>query len=153
MSHMISFRMKARGGRTSGGVVGDPLRMDPNCWRYCLGKGDVVDCLDTESKWYTAAVIDVTTDLIRVQYDGWNTKWNEWIERMSGRIGCYKSMAVGGKGYGIKGVSLIVDKDSWIEGINTDDKIDCKDYVHKWYTAVVAEMKGTRLLIRFDGWS
>lgn len=46
----------------------------------CLQKpGQHLDALDHYWKWYTAKVIDVKPGYVQVAFDGWETKWYEWI--------------------------------------------------------------------------
>jgi hypothetical protein len=55
-------------------------------WRAELKLGQLVDALDTDSKWYEARVVDVTDARVKVHYRGWSTKWDEWLARTSARL-------------------------------------------------------------------
>ncbi|GMF20783.1 unnamed protein product [Phytophthora fragariaefolia] len=55
-------------------------------WRAELKVGQMVDALDTDSKWYEATVVDVTEGQAKVHYRGWSTKWDEWLARTSPRL-------------------------------------------------------------------
>jgi len=48
--------------------------------------GQWVDCQDTVSKWLPARVVEVDGDNVKVHYDGWPSKWDEWVERGSARL-------------------------------------------------------------------
>lgn len=51
-----------------------------------LVKGQWVDVKDTISQWLEAQVIDVKDDKVYIHYNGWGTRWDEWIEMNSPRI-------------------------------------------------------------------
>lgn len=38
-----------------------------------------IDALDTVEKWLEATIIAVDSDFIFVHYNGWATRWDEWI--------------------------------------------------------------------------
>ena len=46
--------------------------------------GQWIDCKDTVNKWCRAKVFDIKVEMnqIKVHYDGWSTKWDEWIENV-----------------------------------------------------------------------
>ncbi|ETO28198.1 hypothetical protein RFI_08932 [Reticulomyxa filosa] len=52
-------------------------------WRKELNQGSQCDCLDSVHKWYTCHVIatDEISDAVRVNYDDWGDKYDEWISR------------------------------------------------------------------------
>lgn len=45
--------------------------------------GDVIDALDTANKWYESTIRDVKPDKILVHYEGWESRWDAWIDRDS----------------------------------------------------------------------
>jgi len=51
--------------------------------------GQWIDCKDTVNKWCEASVAAIQDDMLRIHYDGWTEKWDEWIERSSSRITRY----------------------------------------------------------------
>ncbi|RLN92426.1 hypothetical protein BBJ28_00009981 [Nothophytophthora sp. Chile5] len=55
-------------------------------WRSDLKLGQLVDALDTDSKWYEARVVDLADARAKVHYRGWSAKWDEWLERTSPRL-------------------------------------------------------------------
>ncbi|KAG7382300.1 hypothetical protein PHYBOEH_010540 [Phytophthora boehmeriae] len=55
-------------------------------WRNELKMGQLVDALDTDSKWYEARIVDLTDARARVHYRGWSSKWDEWLPRASPRL-------------------------------------------------------------------
>ena len=57
-------------------------RAVPNDWQ----QDSVLEALDMEGKWYTAKVIYVASHSVMVHYHGWSSKWNEWLEKDSGRL-------------------------------------------------------------------
>ncbi|KAE8986390.1 hypothetical protein PR003_g22839 [Phytophthora rubi] len=55
-------------------------------WRADLKLGQMVDALDTDSKWYEATIVDITDGQAKVHYRGWSSKWDEWLARTSPRL-------------------------------------------------------------------
>jgi hypothetical protein len=51
-----------------------------------LFKGQWVDVKDTIEQWLEAQVIDVKENKVYVHYNGWGTRWDEWIDLESDRI-------------------------------------------------------------------
>lgn len=51
-----------------------------------LVKGQWIDVKDTINQWLEAQVIDVKEDKVYIHYNGWGTRWDEWIEMGSNRI-------------------------------------------------------------------
>lgn len=54
--------------------------------RIKLRKGQWVDVKDTIDQWLEAQVIDVKDDKVYIHYNGWGTRWDEWIDMKSDRI-------------------------------------------------------------------
>lgn len=54
-------------------------------------KGQWIDCLDTSSLWLEATILEVNYDSIYVHYNGWQTRWDEWIEKNSPRIAPFRT--------------------------------------------------------------
>ena len=46
----------------------------------------IIEALDMEGKWYAAKVVYVASHSVMVHYHGWSSKWNEWLEKDSGRL-------------------------------------------------------------------
>ncbi|KAF4321053.1 hypothetical protein BBO99_00004458 [Phytophthora kernoviae] len=55
-------------------------------WRNDLKMGQLVDALDTDSKWYEARIVDLADARAKVHYRGWSAKWDEWLARTSPRL-------------------------------------------------------------------
>jgi hypothetical protein len=51
-----------------------------------LNKGQWIDVKDTIEQWLEAQVVDVKDNRVYVHYNGWGTRWDEWIEMDSDRI-------------------------------------------------------------------
>ncbi len=49
-------------------------------------KGQWIDVKDTIDQWLEAQVIDVRESQVQVHYNGWGTRWDEWIDITSNRI-------------------------------------------------------------------
>ncbi|OWZ12656.1 hypothetical protein PHMEG_00014148 [Phytophthora megakarya] len=55
-------------------------------WRMALEKGDTLDALDTTHSWFEARLLTAKRNKVHVHYRGWQSKWDEWIPRISSRI-------------------------------------------------------------------
>lgn len=45
-----------------------------------------VDCLDSAKKWLKSKIVAVHGDKVKVSYEGWDSKWDEWLDRWDPRI-------------------------------------------------------------------
>jgi hypothetical protein len=52
--------------------------------------GQWVDVKDTIDQWLEAQIIQVRNNMVYVHYNGWGTRWDEWIEMNSPRIAAFK---------------------------------------------------------------
>jgi OTU-like cysteine protease/RNA binding activity-knot of a chromodomain len=43
-------------------------------------KGQFIEVLDTTNKWLPAEVLHVYKNRVKVHYDGWSTRWDEWLD-------------------------------------------------------------------------
>jgi len=66
-------------------------------WRLDLQKGSKCDAIDTVSKWYTVNILDAKEFIVKINYDGWSSTYDEWVSRTSDRLQALKTMAKGGK--------------------------------------------------------
>ena len=62
-----------------------------NCFdlnKRILAKGQWVDVKDTVEQWLDAQVIEVSEDtkMVKIHYNHWSTRWDEWIQTNSPRI-------------------------------------------------------------------
>jgi hypothetical protein len=48
--------------------------------------GQWVDVRDTIDQWLEAQVIDLKDNMVYIHYNGWGTRWDEWIDMKSERI-------------------------------------------------------------------
>eukprot|EP01084_Bolivina_argentea_P021590 40115_1 len=64
-------------------------------WREQLKISSKLDCLDDENIWWTATLIDIDYNAyrIKISYDGFDGKSDEWINRGSNRIAPYMTNA------------------------------------------------------------
>lgn len=51
-----------------------------------LRPGDIIDCKDTQSKWYQAVVLWVSEEGFKVNFKGWSKKWDEALKWDTPRI-------------------------------------------------------------------
>jgi hypothetical protein len=56
--------------------------------------GQWVDVKDTIDQWLEAQVIQVRNNQAYVHYNGWGTRWDEWIDFNSPRIAAFKTFTV-----------------------------------------------------------
>lgn len=70
---------------------GDKINCKIGPPRFYQGKR--LDVQDTENKWLEATVLDVSSDKkrIHVHYDGWPSRWDEWIESDSIRVAPFRT--------------------------------------------------------------
>jgi len=49
-----------------------------------------LDACDTSGNWYPATIMEVNSTIppgyVNVSFDGWSSKWNEWIDVSSARL-------------------------------------------------------------------
>lgn len=55
-----------------------------------LEVGQWIDVKDTIDQWLEAQVIKVRNNEAYVHYNGWGTRWDEWIDFSSPRIASFK---------------------------------------------------------------
>ena len=59
-------------------------------WRIDIALGMSLDVLDTSGNWEGAKIVALGAGEqegeVKIHYDGWASKWDEWIERSSGRL-------------------------------------------------------------------
>jgi len=48
--------------------------------------GQFVDCKDTANKWLISKVVEVKEGSVFIHYEGWSTKWDEWLDTDSIRV-------------------------------------------------------------------
>jgi hypothetical protein len=56
--------------------------------------GQWVDVKDTIDQWLEAQVIQIRNNQVYVHYNGWGTRWDEWIDFNSPRIAAFKTYTV-----------------------------------------------------------
>mmetsp|Transcript_29401 Transcript_29401/g.71655 ORF Transcript_29401/g.71655 Transcript_29401/m.71655 type:complete len:974 (+) Transcript_29401:210-3131(+) len=61
---------------------------DSTDWKATLKVGDKIDALDTVNAWLVATVKDIKKEeqKILIHYDGYETRWDEWLELDSERL-------------------------------------------------------------------
>ncbi len=79
--------------------------------------GVVIDCLDTEKYWRVAKIAQINDadETVFVQYEGWESKWDEWISKNSPRLA-----PQGTKVTGFTGNAQTIKNNPW----QVDDHID-----------------------------
>lgn len=56
--------------------------------------GQWVDVKDTINQWCEAQVVNVNEDKALIHYNGWGTRWDEWIEMASPRIAVFRTYTI-----------------------------------------------------------
>jgi hypothetical protein len=46
----------------------------------------LVDCLDTSNNWLESTIMEVKQDKVFIHYNGWPSRWDEWIPIDSKRL-------------------------------------------------------------------
>jgi len=67
-------------------------------WRSTLAAGSKLDALDNVQMWYTATVVEMEGDEVKVRFDGFSSKYDESLPIISSRIAPFRTKAIGGKG-------------------------------------------------------
>ncbi|KAL4106442.1 hypothetical protein PRIC1_004493 [Phytophthora ramorum] len=80
--HEILVEQRAKGA----GEFGWPSQGGEWQWRMALVRGDLLDALDTMKTWCEARVLAARRNKVHVHYRGWESKYDEWISRVSPRI-------------------------------------------------------------------
>jgi len=91
-----------------------------------------IDCLDTVNHWLNAIIINIRDNQIRVHYNGWAAKYDEWIHMNSPRI--------------LK---------QWQRGqeFMINNRLDILDERDTWLEARVIEMTNDRIKIHYRGYA
>lgn len=61
------------------------------CARRRFFVGQWLDVKDTVSQWLEATVMEVRGDTLKVHYNGWPTRWDEWLPFTSQRIAPFRT--------------------------------------------------------------
>lgn len=61
---------------------------------YSFKVGDRID-IRYQNVWYTGSVIGAQGGKIRISYEGWSERWDEWVDFDSFRVDVYRSRSVG----------------------------------------------------------
>ena len=54
-------------------------------FRHTFFVGKKLDARDSVNSWCSASVVQVAASRVLIRYDGWSSKWDEWIEITSDR--------------------------------------------------------------------
>ncbi|ETO14459.1 hypothetical protein RFI_22910, partial [Reticulomyxa filosa] len=66
-------------------------------WRKALRVGSQLDGLDDCLLWWTAHVVEVRANQLKIRYDGFDASYDDWVDRGSARLAPYMTKASGGK--------------------------------------------------------
>jgi hypothetical protein len=56
--------------------------------------GQWVDAKDTINQWLEAQVVEVRNNRAYIHYNGWGTRWDEWIDMSSPRIALFRTHTI-----------------------------------------------------------
>lgn len=171
--HPVQNAVAANRPRTRDDVVLKETQQKWLDWLKSLRVGSKVDALDTGNEWFTAEIKEKKGAMqVLVHFDGWEDKWDEWLDLLSGRISPLKSKAAGGReagGVAGKAVNPINDPFPdiiappavtlrqisiyWLLNLKVGDKVDVRDTEGWWYTAVIIQTeKELKIHVHWDGW-
>ncbi len=82
----------------------------PQAARTTWYEGQWLDALDTVGQWLEAVVLRVSPDEGRVfiHYNGWTTRWDEWIDGSSPRLAPFRSHTVHTPGRRLQPVPMVI---------------------------------------------
>lgn len=66
----------------------------PRDWKQ-FEVGQLIDAKDREGKWFEAVITELEEDRIHVHYNGWESKWDEWIQRDSLKLAQVRTHTTG----------------------------------------------------------
>lgn len=56
--------------------------------------GQWVDVKDTINQWLEAQIVEIRDNKVFVHYNGWGTRWDEWIDMNSSRIAVFRTHTI-----------------------------------------------------------
>ena len=56
--------------------------------------GEWVDVKDTIGQWLEAQIIQINNGICLIHYNGWENRWDEWIEINSNRIASFRTYTI-----------------------------------------------------------
>jgi OTU domain-containing protein 5 len=94
--------------------------------------GENIDCLDTVNHWLNAEIIGIRKNAVRVHFNGWAPKFDEWIDNHSDRL--------------LK---------QWQRGMefSLHHRLDIVDERHEWLEARIVDIRPQQILIHYYGFS
>eukprot|EP00475_Leptophrys_vorax_P032356 TRINITY_DN4980_c0_g1_i3.p1 TRINITY_DN4980_c0_g1~~TRINITY_DN4980_c0_g1_i3.p1 ORF type:complete len:341 (+),score=69.65 TRINITY_DN4980_c0_g1_i3:29-1051(+) len=104
--------------------------------------GDLIDAQDRQGKWYESVVQAIKDGQFLVHYNGWSSKWDEWISIESDRLAELHT-------HSAKQISPAGN----VRRLSVGDAIDAKDPWNKWCKATVLKAQRDVVLIHYDGFS
>ena len=48
--------------------------------------GELIDCMDKAQKWCIASIVEVQLGFVKVHFEGWSTKWDDWYSKSSFKL-------------------------------------------------------------------
>ena len=100
--------------------------MNDHVWRQSLKIGDLLDCLDTDNKWFEGIVIGKLSDGVTVHFRGWSSRYDVFESFLSSRIQQPYTRTI-----------------EWRKSIDVGDFIEVKDKftgVSLWYIGTVVRV-------------
>jgi hypothetical protein len=132
--------------------------------RYVVG--DLIDCRDNKNKWYESTVKEVKTTEVLIHFNGWASKYDEWIPIESERIApvhSHSKAALKKSAFAVPKISVLQEVQSIVVAppqkvipkvaINhvVGGKIDVLDQMNMWFPATIREVRETEVFVHFDG--
>lgn len=100
--------------------------MNDHVWRTSLKIGDLLDCLDTDNKWFEGIVVTVSSEGVTVHFRGWSSRYDVFESFFSPRIQQPYTRTV-----------------EWRKRIGVGDFVEVKDNftgVYLWFIGTVVQI-------------
>lgn len=75
----------------------DRIKLAKNCPNPfgTLKPGVFIDALDSINAWCVASIVEVDENMLKIHFDGWPTKWDEWMRVTSYKIAPFRKHSIG----------------------------------------------------------
>ena len=100
-------------------------------WRESMAVGDVIDAKDSEGRWFDSRIVAIEGDRVKVHYNGWSSRWDNWCDRKDEQIQPH-----------------LTHTDDW-RRLKVGDALEMRGPGEKalWYKGFVKEVDGSRVLV------
>lgn len=108
-----------------------PRDLQREKWRSHISVGDTIDAKDSEGRWFDSRIVEVDRDRVKVHYNGWSSRWDNWCDRKDEQIQPH-----------------LTHTDDW-RRLKVGDALEMRGPGEKalWYKGFVKEVDGSRVLV------